>query len=145
MFKDYLNQKFKINLQYIKDLSFENPNAPKIFGDNQKAPDINFDVNVKSSSVGSDLFEVSLSVSIKARSEKEMLFELELVYCGIISIIDTKDGEEKQKLLLIEAPSYLFPFVRSIVSDATRDGGFMPLILKPIDFEKLYKDKYIED
>ena len=140
MSRDYLNSKFKVNLQYIKDFSFENPNAPKIFSKTNKAPEINFDVNVKANPVGNDIFEVSLSISIKAHSEKETLFELELIYCGIFLISKTKE-EDRQKLLLIEAPRYLFPFVRAIVSDSTRDGGFMPLILQPIDFEKLYKDK----
>ena len=144
MSRDYLNSKFKVNLQYIKDFSFENPNAPKIFSKANKAPKITFDVNVKANPVGNDLFEVSLSISVKAHSEKETLFELELIYCGIFSITKTKE-ENKQKLLLIEAPRYLFPFVRAIVSDATRDGGFMPLILQPIDFEKLYKDKILKD
>ena len=141
MSKDYLENKFKVNVQYIKDFSFENPNAPKIFNKTNRSPEINFDVNVLSSPLGEDLFEVSLSISVKAQSEQEVLFQLELVYCGVFSVLTPKDNEHKQKILLIEAPKLLFPFVRAIISDTTRDGGFMPLILQPIDFEKLYKDK----
>ena len=141
MSKDYLENKFKVNVQYIKDFSFENPNAPKIFNKTNRSPEINFDVNVLSSPLGKDLFEVSLSISVKAQSEQEVLFQLELVYCGVFSILGSKDSKYKQKILLIEAPKLLFPFVRAIISDTTRDGGFMPLILQPIDFEKLYKDK----
>ena len=141
MSKDYLENKFKVNVQYIKDFSFENPNAPKIFNKTNRNPEINFDVNVLSSPLGKDLFEVSLSISVKAQSEQEVLFQLELIYCGVFSALDSKDNEHKQKILLIEAPKLLFPFVRAIISDTTRDGGFMPLILQPIDFEKLYKDK----
>ena len=140
MSKDYLENKFKVNVQYIKDFSFENPNAPKIFNKTNRSPEINFDVNVLSSPLGNDLFEVSLSISVKAQSEQEVLFQLELVYCGVFSVLGSKDNEHKQ-ILLIEAPKLLFPFVRAIISDTTRDGGFMPLILQPIDFEKLYKDK----
>ena len=141
MSKDYLENKFKVNVQYIKDFSFENPNAPRIFNKTNRSPEINFDVNVLSSPLRNDLSEVSLSISVKAQSEQEALFQLELVYCGVFSVLTPKDNEHKQKILLIEAPKLLFPFVRAIISDTTRDGGFMPLILQPIDFERLYKDK----
>ena len=96
MSKDYIENKFKFNVQYIKDFSFENPNAPKIFNKTNRNPEINFDVNVLSSPLGKDLFEVSLSISVKAQSKQEVLFQLELVYCGVFSILGSKDNENNR-------------------------------------------------
>ena len=98
MSKDYLENKFKVNVQYIKDFSFENPNAPRIFNKTNRSPEISFDVNVLSSPLGKDLFEVSLSISVKAQSEQEVLFQLELVYCGI----NVKKSELKLAAKIIE-------------------------------------------
>ena len=91
------------------------------------------------------IYEVSLSINSKAEKKDFKVFELELVYAGIFTLpnINLNDEQEKRKIL-IEAPQLLFPFARSIVSNVTRDGGFMPLIIQPIDFELLYHSRKIE-
>ena len=138
-------EKLTVNIQYIKDLSFENQNSPDSLSNKGEAPAIKVDVNVFAKPLRKKIYEVSLSINSKAEKENFKVFELELVYAGVFTLpdIDLNDEDEKRKVL-IEAPQLLFPFARSIVSNITRDGGFMPLIIQPIDFELLYKSRKIE-
>ena len=134
-----------VNIQYIKDLSFENQNSPDSLSNKGQSPAINVDVNVFAKPLRKKIYEVCLSVNSKAEKKDFKVFELELVYAGIFSLPDTNLNEEQEKRkILIEAPHLLFPFARSIVSNVTRDGGFMPLIIQPIDFELLYESRKIE-
>ena len=135
-----------VNIQYIKDLSFENQNSPDSLSNKGEAPAINVDINVFAKPLGKKIYEVSLSINSKAEKKDFKVFELELVYGGVFTLpdINLNDEEEKRKIL-IEAPQLLFPFARSIVSNVTRDGGFMPLIIQPIDFELLYESRKIEE
>mgnify|MGYP006108224181 CR=1 FL=1 len=130
-----------VNIQYIKDLSFENPNAPKSISNQEKPPEINVDVNVSAKPLNKNIFEVSLSLSAKAKNDKFVVFEAELIYCGVFTIPDNVDESATQKLVLIEGPKLLFPFARSILADITRDGGFLPLIIQPIDFNALFENR----
>ena len=134
-----------VNIQYIKDLSFENQNSPDSLSNKGDAPSINVDINVYAKPLKEKNYEVSLSINSKAEKKNFKVFELELVYAGVFTLpeINLNDEEEKRKIL-IEAPHLLFPFARSIVSNVTRDGGFMPLIIQPIDFELLYESRKIE-
>ena len=134
------------NVQYIKDLSFENQNSPDSLSNKGEAPEINVDINVYARPLKKKIYEVSLSINSKAAKKNFKIFELELVYAGVFTLpdISLNDEEEKRKIL-IEAPQLLFPFARSIVSNVTRDGGFMPLIIQPIDFELLYESRKIEE
>ncbi len=138
-------EQLTVNVQYIKDLSFENQNSPDSLSNKGEAPEINVDINVYARPLKKKIYEVSLSINSKAEKKNFKIFELELVYAGVFTLPDTSlnDEEEKRKIL-IEAPQLLFPFARSIVSNVTRDGGFMPLIIQPIDFELLYKSRKIE-
>src|SRR5215475_1206723 len=126
--------------QYIKDLSFENPRAPQSLIE-QKQPQLSLNVNVTTRQFDAKTFEVTLSVEANAQTpEKEPLFVLELVYAGTVSI-----GEVPQDaygpLLLIETPRLLFPFARAIVANATREAGFPPLNIAPVDFVALYRQQ----
>ena len=134
--------KLTINSQYIKDLSFENPNSPDSLSNKNGLPQINFDINVFAKPLTEKLYEVTLSINGKATKKDLKVFELELAYAGLFTLpnIDLNNNEEK-KLMLIEAPQLLFPYARSIVSNVTRDGGFMPLIIQPIDFDLLYESR----
>ena len=145
MVKNKTTEKLTVNIQYIKDLSFENQNSPDSLSTKGEAPAINVDINVYAKPLRKKIYEVSLSINSKAEKENFKVFELELVYAGVFTLpdIDLNDEDEKRKVL-IEAPQLLFPFARSIVSNITRDGGFMPLIIQPIDFELLYKSGKIE-
>jgi preprotein translocase subunit SecB len=127
-----------VNLQYIKDLSFEVPNAPAIFVDMQTVqPEIGVKVNIHANPIAGNSFEVSLQLNIDAKLGDKTAFLLELVYGGVFTLNVPPD--HIQPMLLIECPRLLFPFARNIVSDTTRDGGFPPMLLQPIDFVSLFR------
>ncbi len=145
MKQDKKKEQLKVNIQYIKDLSFENQNSPDSLSNKGEPPAINVDINVFAKLLSKKIYEVSLSINSIAEKKNFKVFELELVYAGIFTLpeINLNNEQEKRKIL-IEAPQLLFPFARSIVSNVTRDGGFMPLIIQPIDFELLYESRQIE-
>ena len=122
--------------QYVKDFSFENPNAPAVYQwQNQPQTDVQF--NIGSSNVGQDLYEVALKIEIGAKADQGTAFQLELLYAGLFVCAGIPE-EQLQPFLLAEAPRLLFPFARKIIADATVEGGFPPLRLDPIDFGTLY-------
>ncbi len=123
--------------QYIKDLSVENPNAPDCFQWNEQ-PQIDLQVNIGANTVNQELSEVELKVNVTAKGEKGDFYLIELSYCGLVGMRNLPD-EQAHAFLFAEAPRILFPFVRRIVSDVTRDGGFPPLNLENIDFVNLYR------
>jgi preprotein translocase subunit SecB len=126
-----------ITAQYVKDFSFENPNAPQIFAPSQSAPEIAMGVNINTRTVGANGYEVLLSLKIDAKLEGKVAFISELVYGGIFSLPALPE-EQLRLFLLVEAPRLLFPFARSILTTAVRDGGFPQVMIAPIDFYSLY-------
>ena len=124
--------------QYIKDLSFENPAAPGSLFGNDTPPQIEASVDVAARRLGEVDFEAELRITAKARRGEATAFIVELVYAGLFRIANAP-AEALQPLLLIECPRLLFPFARRLISDTTRDGGFAPLLLDPIDFATLYR------
>jgi preprotein translocase subunit SecB len=127
-------------VQYLKDFSFENPNAPTSLGPQEKAPDISIQVNVNARQLAPTDFEVSLTLDAKAGDGANLLFKLDLEYGGVFRLLNIPQ-EQVHPIVMIECPRLLFPFVRQIVADATRDGGFPPLYIDPIDFVALYQQK----
>lgn len=127
-----------INSQYIKDLSFENPNAPQSFMSMKTAPNVEVNVNVEAKKMNEELFEVTLHVKANAKSEKDTIFIAELSYAALVSIQGLSD-ENLKPILLIEVPRIIFPFARNILADVTRDGGYPPLMINPVDFVTLYR------
>jgi preprotein translocase subunit SecB len=127
-------------VQYLKDFSFENPNAPTSLGPQEKAPDISIQVNVNARQLAPTDFEVSLTLDAKAGDGANLLFKLDLEYDGVFRLLNIPQ-EQVHPIVMIECPRLLFPFVRQIVADATRDGGFPPLYIDPIDFVALYQQK----
>ena len=125
--------------QYIKDLSFENPNAPAIY-QNPEAPQIDVQFNIASSQVGEDVYEVILKVEVRAESDTTVAFIVDLSYAGLFGIRNVP-AEHIQPFLLGEAPRLIFPFARRVLADAVRDGGFPPLLLEPIDFAQMYQQQ----
>jgi preprotein translocase subunit SecB len=126
--------------QYLKDFSFENPNAPQSLTPQQKQPDINISVNVNARNLGPNDFEVELHLDAKASGDDKTIFAAELLYAGIFRL----EGFPQNLLhaaVLIECPRMLFPFARQIMADATRNGGFPPLMLDPIDFAAMYQQR----
>lgn len=125
--------------QYIKDMSFEVPGAPEIFSQMQKAPEIPISVDVQARHLGGNHFEVTIHFDIKANVGDKPGFVMELVYGAVVQA--NAQQEHLQPLLLIEAPRLMFPFCRNLIADITRDGGFPPLMLQPIDFVQLYRER----
>ncbi len=123
-------------LQYIKDLSFENPNAPAVY-QWQGQPQIDVQFNIGASEAGDDVHEVILKIEIRAAAEEQVAFQVELSYAGLFGLRNIPE-DQVQPFLLAEAPRLLFPFARRVVADVVRDGGFPPLMLDPIDFAALY-------
>ena len=127
--------------QYIKDLSFENPTPAQTI---QKLatdkPSMNINVGLNAQQVGEDLYEVNLKITATALSGEETAFVAELLYSGLFGIKNLPEGQ-LQPFLMVEAPRQIFPFARRILSDVTRDGGFPPLMLEPIDFGSLYQQQ----
>lgn len=127
-----------VNGQYIKDLSFEVPGAPGIFGEMQgQNPDIPIHVDINANVLQDNVYEVVLSLKIEGKLPTKPVFILELAYAGVFTI--NVPEEHVQPVLLIECPRLLFPFARTIVADMTRDGGFPPLMIQPLDFVALYR------
>lgn len=122
--------------QYIKDLSFENPGM-KAGVQVQPNIDLGIDVGATRHEDGKNIFEISIHVQAKAQIEQDVLFLLELDYAGMFQL-DGFKAEEMEPVLLIECPRLIFPFARRVISDITRDGGFPPLLIDPIDFRNLY-------
>lgn len=127
--------------QYIKDLSFENPTPAQTIQKlaNEK-PTMNINVNLNAQQLGDDVYEVDLKITATAVSNEETAFVAELLYSGLFGIKNLPE-EQLQPFLMIEAPRQTFPFARRILSDVTRDGGFPPLMLEPIDFAGLYQQQ----
>lgn len=122
--------------QYVKDLSFENPNAPAVY-QWQGQPQMDVQVNIGVTGVGQDVHEVVLKVEIEAKSTEGVAFRVEALYAGLFALRNIPE-EQLQPFLLAEAPRLLFPFARRIIADTVIDGGFPPLLLDPIDFGGLY-------
>ncbi|MGD9537851.1 MAG: protein-export chaperone SecB [Alphaproteobacteria bacterium] len=126
--------------QYVKDFSFENPNAPASLqlGSNQPEIKVNVEVNAEALKDGS--FEVVLHISARAETAGTLAFMSDLTYAGQFAVTNAS-REVLPAILLIECPRMLFPFARRVIADATRDGGFPPLLLSPIDFMSLFRQQ----
>jgi preprotein translocase subunit SecB len=132
-----------VNVPYIKDLSFENPRAPHSLLQQKEAPEVQLGVDVKAQALGQDVFEVLLSISAKANAGGEVVFVTELAYAAVVTIRNVSQ-EQIPALLLVETPRLLFPFARAIIANATREGGFPPLLIHPIDFADLLRRQQAE-
>ncbi len=127
-----------VNAQYIKDLSFEAPNTPNVFTQMQQGqPDITVNVDVQARALEAPIYEVVLNVRADCKAADTQAFLVELSYGGVFTL--NVPQENVHPVLLIECPRLLFPFARQIVSNATVSGGFLPLMLGPIDFVALYQ------
>lgn len=126
--------------QYIKDLSFESPNAPNFALPANQPPALNVQINVNAKPISATDFEVELSIEGRAEHNKTVLFAIELIYGGVFRVQNVPQ-ESLHPVVLIECPRLLFPFARQIVADTVRDGGFPPLMLDPVDFAALYRQR----
>lgn len=130
-----------LNIQFTKDLSFEVPGAPEIFATLREAPrvDLALDVQARPIQQGENIFEVALIIRADAKVQDTQCFIAELTYCGIFTV--NVPQEHLEPVLLVECPRLLFPFARNILADVTREGGFPPVMLNPIDFVQLWQNR----
>jgi preprotein translocase subunit SecB len=126
--------------QYMKDFSFENPHAPRSLAPATQQPSINIQINVDAAPMSETDFEVTLRLEGKAESQGMVLYSFELVFSGVFRIVNVP-ADSLQPFVMIECPRLLFPFAREIISTAVRNGGFPPLLLNPIDFVELYRQR----
>ncbi|MBA8667375.1 protein-export chaperone SecB [Holosporaceae bacterium 'Namur'] len=128
-----------VNAQYIKDLSFENPKSPmSLMLEEQPQMDVSLDILV--TPLEPLIFEVVLSIEVRSSAKGSDLFIIDLHYGGVFTL-EAENDAEKELTLLVYCPSILFPYARRIISDVSRDGGFPPLMISPIDFMGLYSQK----
>jgi preprotein translocase subunit SecB len=136
-------QQLIVNAQYIKDLSFENPRAPQSLVQQTSPPAVDINVDVKAHNLGPEVFEVILTINATARTQDEPVFLVELAYGTVVTVKNTP-AEMLPALILVETPRIVFPFARAIIANATRDGGFPPLMINPIDFADLLRRQQID-
>jgi preprotein translocase subunit SecB len=136
-------QPLSVHAQYIKDLSFEAPSTPQIFKQMQdQQPNISVHVDVRATTLDAPVYEVVINVKVECKIGETMGFILELAYGGIFSV--NVNPEHVRPVLLIECPRMLFPFARQVIASTTTNGGFLPLMLAPVDFAALYRKQLQE-
>ena len=129
--------------QYIKDLSFENPNVHKLLENPGDQPNLRLEVNVNASKLGPNTFESVINFKAEATNKLGTVYDMELAYGGTFQIENLPEPQ-LEPFLLIHCPALLFPFARRLIADLTREGGFPPLLLDPIDFGALYMKRQQE-
>jgi preprotein translocase subunit SecB len=134
-----------LNLQFIKDLSFEVPGAPAIFTTLREQPRVDLQLDVQARQMEGqatpNVYEVLLVVRADAKAQDTTCFIAELTYCGVFTV--NVDPQVLEPVLLVECPRLLFPFARNILAEVTRDGGFPPVMLQPIDFVALWQSRRV--
>ena len=131
-----------INAQFVKDISFEAPHVPQIFTEVKSNPEINVNVDVQAGKIQDTVYQVGLKIKAEAKVENKVAFLCEVEY-GCIATVQVPQ-EHVEPILLIEIPRLLFPFARNIIADLTRESGFPPLMINPIDFVGLYQKRLEE-
>jgi len=130
-----------VHAQYVKDFSFENPNAPTVLRPSKARPEMDINILLDASRIpddqNPDLYESALTLSIKATREGQVVFICEIIYAALISIKNAPP-ERINPILYVDVPAMIFPFARQLVATATAAGGIPPLYLNPIDFRGMY-------
>ncbi len=133
---------FRMQKMYIKDLSFENPNAPDIYvAHAEKAPEVDVNLQLNHKQVNEDHYEVCLEITAKIVNKEldKTLFILELEHAGVFLLKNIPE-EHLKMVLAVDCPTLLFPFTRQIASQVSVDGGFVPFLMEPINFMGLYQN-----
>ena len=129
--------------QYIKDLSFENPNVRRLFDNPGSPPNLRVEVNVNVAKIRDKVFESAIAFKAEATNDAGVVYDLELAYAGLFEI-DSMPEQMMEPFLLVNCPTLIFPYLRRLVQDLTREGGFPSLVLDPIDFGSLYVNRQRE-
>lgn len=140
------NSPIMVRAQYIRDLSFENPNPLAIFtSQSEKQPEIQVGIQAKAQNLGDRNFELVLDFNIDAKREKDVMFIVELSYAAVVTIADQFPEDQINHAIMVDAAHLIFPFARNIIADMTRDGGYPPLMLAPVDFANLFEQQRKEE
>lgn len=132
---------FYIHDQYIKDLSFENPNVLLKYSDIKKQPEVSVNVETNVSKVQDNTYETTLKTVINSKIEDKPMFIIDITYGALVTIDKQVSEENLETILLVHVPFLMFPYLRYIISDLTKNGGYPPLLIEPIDFANLYLQK----
>lgn len=131
---------FRMQKMYIKDFSFESPNAPKVFLVKNQNPHVDFNLQLKNSKIDEDHWEVSIALTAKIldkNNEEAVMFIVEIEHAAVFMLKNIPQ-EHHDRVLAVDCPLMLFPFTRQVVSQVAVDGGFMPFLMEPINFVALY-------
>lgn len=126
--------------QYVKDLSFESPSVVKLLAGTPENPNLKLEINVNASQVGPSVYESAIDFKANATAKVGVIYDFEMIYAGLFRL-ENMPQQALEPMLLVNCPMLLFPFLRRIVADLTREGGFPPLLLDPVDFGALYMRK----
>lgn len=142
---DAAPRQISINAQYVKDLSFENPRAPQSLMPQaaNAAPELHINVDMKAQGLAPDVYEVVLTLKVDTVVSGDTVFVAELAYGAVVTLANTPQPDVPEALM-VEVPRQLFPFVRNIIAEVTRDGGYTPLLIAPIDFADIYRRRLQE-
>ena len=133
---------FRLQKMYIKDMSFESPNAPQVFLARNQDPKVDFNLQLNSKKIDDDHWEVALVITVKVMDKSAsdaMMFIVEIEHAGVF-LLKNIPAEHVQRVLAIDCPLMLFPFTRQVISQVAVDGGFMPFLMEPINFVALYEN-----
>tara|TARA_R110001592_G_scaffold3525_12_gene19932 strand:- start:28029 stop:28559 length:531 start_codon:yes stop_codon:yes gene_type:complete len=138
-----------VHAQYVRDLSFENPNAPATLRGGLSSPEMDVNVSMDAREIADtdikNMYEVALTISATAKREGKTFFVAEVIYGMTVSIGDIVPEAQHHPILFIEIPRLAFPFARQIMATMTSQGGYPPVLLNPVDFQALYMDRFKND
>lgn len=129
-----------LRAQYIKDVSFENPRAPASLFNLREAPQMDVNINLGAQKLDENVAELAIQISVRAVADKTTIFLVDLVYAGVLEMKNITEAQAEQAIFITGA-QLLYPFARRVIADMTRDGGFPPLQLEPIDFVAMYANR----
>lgn len=133
-------QSLNILAQYVRNLEVQNPGILEIMSSQEGEPRVSVDIQVKAGEVAESVYEVVLQVRVEAKKEEKPIFSVNLNYAGLVKV-DNADEKSLEKTLLVHVPAFFFPFARNITADATRDCGYPPVFLSPVNFEEMFDKK----
>lgn len=134
---------FRLQKMYVKDLSFENPNAPEVFTSKQNEPKVEVNLGLKHHPIeGDNLYEVTISITAKVThgEEAKTLFIIEIEHCAVFTIKNIPE-QHIPTVLAVDCPAMMFPYTRQLISQLTVDGGFVPFLMEPVNFLALYQNQ----
>lgn len=126
--------------QYIRDLSFENPQAPSSVLNGGNAPTFTFNISVGYTQQSEDVFAVETTMNVKAERDSAVMFNVELVYGGVFVVRNVPENQ-LPIVLMVQCPTQTFPFARQVVANVIQQGGFPPVLLQPVDFAALFQQR----